>query len=78
MHAVADRLRWIGGAGDDLVPAYYAAGIRTYTSSVSNLAPRLSLHCTTGRRSGDVPGLRPLMELSCRSTRFARGAAGTR
>ena len=43
MHAVADRLRWIGGAGDDLVPAYYAAGIRAYTSSVSNLAPRLSL-----------------------------------
>ena len=28
MDAVGDRLHWIGGAGDDLVPAYYAAGVR--------------------------------------------------
>jgi 5-dehydro-4-deoxyglucarate dehydratase len=63
MHAVADRLRWIGGAGDDLVPAYYAAGIRAYTSSVSNLAPRLSLALHDRATVGDVPGLRPLMEL---------------
>jgi 5-dehydro-4-deoxyglucarate dehydratase len=40
---VGDRLQWIGGAGDDLVPAYYAIGIRTYTSSIANVAPRLSL-----------------------------------
>jgi 5-dehydro-4-deoxyglucarate dehydratase len=40
---IGDRLHWIGGAGDDLVPAYYSMGIRTYTSSVSNVAPRLSL-----------------------------------
>jgi 5-dehydro-4-deoxyglucarate dehydratase len=40
---VGDRLHWIGGAGDDMVPAYYAMGIRTYTSSIANVAPRLSL-----------------------------------
>jgi 5-dehydro-4-deoxyglucarate dehydratase len=40
---VADRLHWIGGAGDDMVPAYYAMGIRTYTSSIANVAPKLSL-----------------------------------
>ncbi len=39
---VGDRLHWIGGAGDDLVPAYYSMGVRTYTSSISNVAPRLS------------------------------------
>jgi 5-dehydro-4-deoxyglucarate dehydratase len=40
---VGDRLLWIGGAGDDMVPAYYAMGIRTYTSSISNTTPRLSI-----------------------------------
>ncbi len=40
---VGQRLHWIGGAGDDMVPGYYAMGIRAYTSSVANVAPRLSL-----------------------------------
>lgn len=40
---VGDRLHWIGGAGDDMVPAYYSIGIRTYTSSIANVTPRLSL-----------------------------------
>ena len=40
---VGDRLHWIGGAGDDCVPAYYSLGVRTYTSSIANVAPRLSL-----------------------------------
>ena len=40
---VGDRLHWIGGAGDDMVPAYYAMGVRAYTSSISNVAPRLSI-----------------------------------
>lgn len=41
---VGSRLHWIGGAGDDLVPGYYSLGVRTYTSSIANTAPRLSLH----------------------------------
>jgi 5-dehydro-4-deoxyglucarate dehydratase len=40
---VGQRLHWIGGAGDDLVPAYFSMGLRTYTSSIANVAPRLSL-----------------------------------
>lgn len=40
---VGDRLHWIGGAGDDMVPAYYAMGVRTYTSSISNTTPKLSI-----------------------------------
>jgi 5-dehydro-4-deoxyglucarate dehydratase len=40
---LGDRLHWIGGAGDDMVPGYYSIGIRTYTSSIANVAPRLSL-----------------------------------
>jgi len=40
---VGDRLKWIGGAGDDMVAAYYSIGIRAYTSSIASVAPRLSL-----------------------------------
>jgi len=55
INRVGDRLYWIGGAGDDLVPAYYSLGIRTYTSSIATVAPRLSLklHELAARGGGD-------------------------
>ncbi len=40
---LGDRLHWVGGAGDDMVPGYYSMGVRTYTSSIANVAPKLSL-----------------------------------
>lgn len=43
MAHVGDRLAWLGGIGDDCVPAYFAIGVQAYTSSISNIAPRLSL-----------------------------------
>jgi len=43
MNRVGDRLYWIGGIGDDCVPGYYSIGIRTYTSSIATVAPKLSL-----------------------------------
>ena len=43
MQRLGDRLYWIGGAGDDLVAGYYSLGIRTYTSSIATVEPRLSL-----------------------------------
>src|SRR6266511_1941923 len=43
INRVGDRLQWIGGAGDDLAPAYYGLGIRSYTSSLANITPKLSL-----------------------------------
>ena len=43
MKRVGNRLHWIGGAGDDMVAAYYSTGIRTFTSSIATVAPRLSL-----------------------------------
>jgi 5-dehydro-4-deoxyglucarate dehydratase len=42
MFRLGDRLHWIGGAGDDMVAAYYSIGIRAFTSSVSNISPRLA------------------------------------
>jgi 5-dehydro-4-deoxyglucarate dehydratase len=58
---VGDKLHWIGGAGDDLVPAYYSIGIRTYTSSIANVAPRLSLALHGSAASGDRATLDRLM-----------------
>jgi 5-dehydro-4-deoxyglucarate dehydratase len=43
MQRLGDRLYWIGGAGDDLVAGYYSLGIRTFTSSIATVEPRLSL-----------------------------------
>src|SRR5687767_5982901 len=43
MHRVGERLHWIGGAGDDLIGAYYSTGIRTFSSSIATVAPALSL-----------------------------------
>jgi 5-dehydro-4-deoxyglucarate dehydratase len=43
INRVGDRLHWIGGAGDDSLPGYYSIGIRTYTSSIATVAPKLSL-----------------------------------
>jgi 5-dehydro-4-deoxyglucarate dehydratase len=59
---VGDRLHWVGGAGDDMVPGYYAIGIRAYTSSVSNVAPKLSqkLH-ELASQSTSSPELTKLM-----------------
>jgi 5-dehydro-4-deoxyglucarate dehydratase len=43
MSCVGDRLAWLGGIGDDCVPGYFAIGVQAYTSSISNIAPKLSL-----------------------------------
>jgi len=58
---VGDRLRWIGGAGDDLVPGYYAIGIRAYTSSIANVAPKLSLRLHELASAGKSEELTSLM-----------------
>ena len=43
MECNGDRLAWFGGLGDDSVPGYFAIGVQAYTSSISNIAPQLSL-----------------------------------
>jgi 5-dehydro-4-deoxyglucarate dehydratase len=55
INRVGDRLDWIGGAGDDMVPGYYSIGIRTYTSSIATVAPKLSLalHDAAANGRGD-------------------------
>ncbi len=62
MARLGDRLHWIGGAGDDCVPAYYSVGIRTYTSSIATVAPRLSLQLHEAAAAGDAAALKRLMD----------------
>jgi 5-dehydro-4-deoxyglucarate dehydratase len=61
MNRVGDRLHWIGGAGDDLAPSYYGLGIRTYTSSFANIAPKLSLKIHDLASENDSVPLNELM-----------------
>jgi 5-dehydro-4-deoxyglucarate dehydratase len=58
---VGERLHWIGGAGDDMIPGYYSIGIRTYTSSIANVAPKLSLRLHELASAGHSAELTKLM-----------------
>ena len=62
MNRVGDRLQWIGGAGDDMVAAYYSTGIRTFTSSIATVAPRLSLRLHELGEAGDSEALTELLD----------------
>ena len=61
MARLGDRLHWIGGIGDDMVPGYYSIGIRTYTSSIATIAPRLSLQLHERAAMMDSASLHRLM-----------------
>ena len=56
-----DRLAWLGGLGDDCVSGYFAIGVQAYTSSISNIAPRLSLALAEAGLAGDFARLNDLM-----------------
>jgi 5-dehydro-4-deoxyglucarate dehydratase len=62
MHHVGERLVWIGGAGDDLVGAYYSTGIRTFSSSIATVAPLLSLKLHELAVADDGAALAELLE----------------
>jgi 5-dehydro-4-deoxyglucarate dehydratase len=62
MSRVGERLCWIGGAGDDMVPAYYSLGIRAFTSSIANVAPAMAVQLHDLASAGDTATLARLME----------------
>jgi len=62
MEAVGDRLAWFGGLGDDCVPGYFAIGVQAYTSSISNVAPKLSLALAEAGLARDFVKLGQLMK----------------
>jgi 5-dehydro-4-deoxyglucarate dehydratase len=61
MHSLGDRLAWLGGLGDDCVPAYFAVGVQAYTSSISNIAPRVSLALSEAGLARDFDRIAILM-----------------
>jgi 5-dehydro-4-deoxyglucarate dehydratase len=56
-----DRLAWYGGLGDDTVPTYFAAGVQAYTSSISNISPKVSLALAEAGLARDFNKLDGLM-----------------
>jgi 5-dehydro-4-deoxyglucarate dehydratase len=62
MHSLGDRLAWLGGLGDDCVPAYFAIGVQAYTSSISNIAPRVSIELAEAGIARDFVRLDALMQ----------------
>src|SRR5438045_1250379 len=62
MIEVGDRLAWFGGLGDDCVPEYFAIGVQAYTSSISNIAPKVSLALAEAGMTRDWTRLNGLME----------------
>lgn len=61
MNYNGDRLAWLGGLGDDCVPGYFAIGVQAYTSSISNIAPQLSLDLADAGLRRDFSRLDELM-----------------
>ncbi len=64
INRVGERLHWIGGAGDDMVGAYYSIGLRTFSSSIATVAPRLSLRLHELGEAGDNETLMELLDRS--------------
>ena len=62
IHHVGERLVWIGGAGDDLVGAYYSTGIGAFSSSIATVAPALSLKLHELASGDDGEALAELLE----------------
>jgi 5-dehydro-4-deoxyglucarate dehydratase len=62
MHFNGDRLAWYGGLGDDCVPAYFAIGVQAYTSSISNIAPGVSLALAEAGVARDFARIDELMK----------------
>jgi 5-dehydro-4-deoxyglucarate dehydratase len=62
MNKVGDRLAWVGGLGDDCVSTYFACGVQAYTSSISNIAPKVSLALADAGIKRDFNALDVLMD----------------
>lgn len=62
MNYNGDRLAWFGGLGDDCVPVYFAVGVQAYTSSISNIAPEISLALADAGMKRDFATLDGLMK----------------
>jgi 5-dehydro-4-deoxyglucarate dehydratase len=62
MQHLGSRLAWLGGLGDDSVPAYFAIGVQGYTSSLSNLAPQIALDLWGAAMAGNLARLTALMQ----------------
>ena len=56
-----DRLAWIGGVGDDMVPGYFSCGAQAYTSSIANFIPDVAIELYAASCRGDYAQVKELL-----------------
>jgi len=61
MRLTGDRLVWLGGSGDDSAPGYFAIGVQGYTSSISNVLPKLAIAVGNAGAAGNFAELNRLV-----------------
>jgi 4-hydroxy-tetrahydrodipicolinate synthase len=72
-----DRLTWLAGAAELTAPAFWAVGVRGFTSGLANVHPALALGMLAALRSNDFPEAMRHWEAARRfeELRLANGSA---
>jgi 5-dehydro-4-deoxyglucarate dehydratase len=61
MAKLGDRLAWVGGLGDDCAGGYWSIGVQAYTSSISNVSPKISLAIADAGQKQDFTKLNEIL-----------------
>jgi 5-dehydro-4-deoxyglucarate dehydratase len=61
MAKLGDRLAWVGGLGDDCAGGYWSIGVQAYTSSISNVSPKISLAIADAGQKQDFTRLNQIL-----------------
>ena len=61
MAKLGDRLAWVGGLGDDCAGGYWSIGVQAFTSSISNLSPKIALAIAAAGQAQDFNTLNKIL-----------------
>ncbi len=61
MAKLGDRLAWIGGLGDDCAGGYWSIGVQAFTSSISNVSPKIALAIAAAGQAQDFTRLNEIL-----------------
>lgn len=61
MAKLGDRLAWVGGLGDDCAGGYWSIGVQAFTSSISNVSPKIALAISAAGQAQDFTKLNEIL-----------------
>ncbi len=61
MAKLGDRLAWVGGLGDDCAGGYWSIGVQAFTSSISNVSPKIALAISAAGQAHDFTKLNEIL-----------------